>query len=152
MAFIGLSSCSKDLSPAEQFEQDTKLIEEYLQSNNNFPNFCNQINQNKKAQKTPEGVYYIVEKEGSAEKPKLTSTVTVGYKGYYLDGVSFDSNTKTSFPLYGVVAGWQIGIPKFGKGGKGILLIPSAYGYGPKGNQSIGPNTVLIFDIEVFDF
>ena len=56
MAFIGLSSCSKDLSPAEQFEQDTKLIEEYLQSNN------------KKAQKTPEGVYYIVEKEGSAEK------------------------------------------------------------------------------------
>ena len=140
VAFIGLSSCSKDLSPAEQFEQDTKLIEEYLQSNN------------KKAQKTPEGVYYIVEKEGSAEKPKLTSTVTVGYKGYYLDGVSFDSNTKTSYPLYGVVAGWQIGIPKFGKGGKGILLIPSAYGYGPKGNQSIGPNTVLIFDIEVFDF
>jgi FKBP-type peptidyl-prolyl cis-trans isomerase FkpA len=138
--FVCLISCSKDLSPAEQFEEDTKLIEEYLLANN------------KKAQKTPEGVYYIVEKEGSAEKPKLTSTVTVGYKGYYLDGGTFDSNAKTSFPLYGVVAGWQIGIPKFGKGGKGVLLIPSAYGYGPKGNQNIGPNTVLIFDIEVFDF
>lgn len=136
---LGFGSCSKDLTPAEQFEQDTKLIDDYLKANN------------KTAQKTPEGIYYIIEKEGTALKPKLTNTVTVGYKGYFLDGVSFDSNAKTSFPLYGVIQGWQIGIPKFGKGGKGTLLIPSVYGYG-SGNQTGRANAVLIFDVEVFDF
>lgn len=134
------SSCGKDeLSVAEQFDLDTKLIEEYLKANN------------KTALKTPEGIYYIVEKEGSAEKPKLTSTVTVSYKGYFLDNVIFDSSTRAVFPLYNVVQGWQIGIPKFGKGGKGTLLIPSAYGYGTR-ETSGRTSAVLVFDIEVFDF
>ncbi len=134
------SSCGKDeLSVAEQFDLDTKLIEEYLKANN------------KTALKTPEGIYYIVEKEGSVEKPKLTSSVTVSYKGYFLDNVIFDSSTRAVFPLYNVVQGWQIGIPKFGKGGKGTLLIPSAYGYGTR-ETSGRTSAVLVFDIEVFDF
>jgi FKBP-type peptidyl-prolyl cis-trans isomerase FkpA len=135
-----ISSCGKDeLSVAEQFDLDTKLIEEYLKVNN------------KKALKTPEGIYYIVEKEGTAEKPKLTSSVTVSYKGYFLDNVVFDSSNRAVFPLYSVVQGWQIGIPKFGKGGKGTILIPSAYGYGTK-ETSGRKSAVLVFDIEVFDF
>lgn len=139
LTIIGFISCSKELSPEEQFKEDTRLIEEYLKANN------------KSAQKTVEGIYYIIEKEGSAEKPKLTSTVTVGYKGYFLDNTSFDSSTKTSFPLFNVIQGWQIGIPKFGKGGKGTLLIPSVYGYGT--SSSVGrANAVLIFDVEVFEF
>lgn len=139
MLLFGMSSCSKELSPAEQFQEDTRLIDEYLKANN------------KTAQKTAEGIYYIVEKEGSAEKPKLTSTVSVGYKGYFLDNTVFDSNAKTSFKLFNVIEGWQIGIPKFGKGGKGTLLIPSIYGYGT--SSTVGrANAVLIFEVEVFDF
>lgn len=139
-AFTLLSSCGKDeLSVAEQFDVDTKLIEDYLKA------------KNKTALKTPDGIFYIVEKEGSAEKPKLTSSVSVSYKGYFLDGVVFDSSAKAVFPLYSVVQGWQIGIPKFGRGGKGTLLIPSVYGYGTK-ETSGRTSAVLIFDIEVFDF
>ncbi len=140
LAFTIFSSCGKDeLSVAEQFDLDTKLIEEYLKANN------------KTALKTPEGIFYIIEKEGTAEKPKLTSTVSCSYNGYFLDKVSFDSSSKASFPLYSVIQGWQIGIPKFGKGGKGTLLIPSVYGYGTK--ETAGrASAVLIFDIEVFSF
>ncbi|MBK8517787.1 MAG: FKBP-type peptidyl-prolyl cis-trans isomerase [Saprospiraceae bacterium] len=135
-----LASCSKsELSVADQFDVDIKLIEDYLAANG------------KTAMKTPDGIYYIIEKEGSAEKPKLTSTVSVSYKGYFLDNEVFDSSSKAAFPLYSVIQGWQIGIPKFGRGGKGTLLIPSVYGYGTQ--ETAGrKSAVLLFDIEVFDF
>ena len=133
-------SCSKDeISIEEQFIIDKKIIEDYL------------VSKNLKAEMTPDGVYFIREKEGSAEKPKITSTVTVGYKGYFLDGETFDSSTRAIFPLYTVVEGWQIGIPKFGRGGKGVLLIPSKYGYGTE-EVSGRKSAVLAFDIEVLDF
>jgi FKBP-type peptidyl-prolyl cis-trans isomerase FkpA len=135
-----LSACGKDeLSVEEQFNADIKLIEAYLSE------------KGLTAQKTPDGVYYIIETEGTADKPKITSTVTVSYLGYFLDGQAFDGSDKATFPLYAVIQGWQIGIPKFGKGGKGKLLIPSKYAYG---QNSVGgrKNAVLIFDIEVFDF
>jgi FKBP-type peptidyl-prolyl cis-trans isomerase FkpA len=138
--FLTVISCSKDITPEEQYNLDIKLIEDYLKLNNITT-----------AQKTPQGIYYTVVKEGGVDKPKLTSTVTVAYKGYFLDNVTFDSSDKFATPLYNVIQGWQIGIPKFGKGGKGTLYIPSQYGYGTgevQGRKSV----VLAFDIELIDF
>ncbi|MGB4959980.1 MAG: FKBP-type peptidyl-prolyl cis-trans isomerase [Saprospiraceae bacterium] len=134
------SSCGKDeLSLEEQTAVDKQLIEDYLKTNSLT------------AQVTGDGLYYIVDAEGSAEKPKVTSQVTVTYKGYFLDGSVFDQSEKAKFALYSVIQGWQIGIPKFGRGGKGKLLIPSRFGYG---TSEVGGRTsaVLLFDIEVFDF
>ncbi len=134
------SSCGDDtLSIEEQLKVDTGLIEDYLKS------------KNLTAQKTSDGIYYIIQTEGSVEKPKITTEVTVTYKGYFLDGTVFDSATKAKFRLYDVIQGWQIGIPKFGRGGKGTLLIPSKYGYGSReiNGRSFA---VLAFDIEVVDF
>jgi FKBP-type peptidyl-prolyl cis-trans isomerase len=133
-------TCSdKGLTVEEQQKVDIELIENYLKS------------KNLTAQKTIDGIYYIINKEGSAEKPKITSEVTVGYKGYFLDEKVFDSSAKTKFFLYNVIQGWQIGIPKFGKGGNGTLLIPSKYGYGT-GDVNGRTSAVLVFDIELFDF
>lgn len=134
-----VTGCSKSTSTEDQFATDIKLIEDYISARG--------LN----ASKTPDGIYYVIEEPGSADKPKITSQVTVTYKGYFLDGVSFDVATKAKFPLYSVIQGWQIGIPKFGKGGKGILLIPSKYGYGtsPVGGRT---SAVLAFDIELIDF
>jgi len=53
--------------------------------------------------------------------------------------------------LTNVIQGWQEGIPLFSEGGSGILLIPSALGYG---NQSIGnipANSVLIFEVTLIN-
>lgn len=136
-------SCSKDETPqfdeAKQLSIDIDLIEDYLKANNLT------------AEKTTEGIYYIVEVPGGETKPTLSNTVVVNYKGYFLDKSTFDAANNIKFGLKQVIKGWQIGIPKFGKGGRGILLIPSKYGYGSSPFASVGPNKVLIFDVELLD-
>lgn len=140
VGILGLVSCGKsDIDPQKQLDIDIKIIEDYLQKNNLT------------AEKTVHGIYYIIEKEGGVEKPKVTNRVKVNYKGYTTDGVEFDSATNATFPLSNVIQGWQIGIPKFGIDGKGKLLIPSKYGYGPSRNVLNRANVVLIFDIELLD-
>lgn len=102
------------------------------------------------------GLFYVVTKEGNGEFPTINNDVTVHYTGTFLDGNVFDSSvargTPATFPLSGVIVGWQIGIPKFSKGGAGTLIIPSDLAYGSRGNGSIPGNSVLLFDVEVLDF
>lgn len=109
-----------------------------------------------KVEKTPEGIYYMIEKDGSGKNPTIDSEVTVHYKGTLLDGSVFDSSydkgEPITFPLKGVVPGWQIGIPLLKKGGKGTLLIPSVLAYGERGaGGAIPPNSCLKFEVELLD-
>ena len=139
MPIITFSCTSDEEKVVDQFAVDIKLIDDYIKANS------------LDAIKTPQGVYYVVDTIGGAEKPLITNQVTANYKGYFLDGVVFDSGTNVVFDLFGVIPGWQIGIPKFGKGGKGKLLIPSKLGYGTS-DVNGRTNAVLIFDIELIDF
>ena len=50
-----------------------------------------------------------------------------------------------------VIPGWEEGVSKLHKGEKATLFIPSTLAYGPRGNQAIPANSVLIFDIELMD-
>jgi len=52
---------------------------------------------------TADGMYYVIDVEGSSEKPNSNSTVEVNYKGYYSDDVVFDSNNNVIFNLQGVI-------------------------------------------------
>ena len=108
------------------------------------------------AERDPSGVYYIIEQPGGDAKPGMQDQLSVHYHGTLLDGTVFDSSVERGqpieFQLGGVVKGWQIGIPKFGKGGKGSLIIPSGLAYGPRARGKIPANAVLRFDIEVVDF
>ncbi len=142
---ISISSCSKsnDEILSEIAEENEQTILDYLSDNNLT------------AEKTASGLHYIVNVQGGPERPTLTSTVEVIYRGYFVDGVEFDATPigdSSVFPLGNVIQGWQEGIQLFGKGGSGVLLIPSALGYGTTGQGSIGPNEVLIFDIDLIDF
>lgn len=134
-----ITSCSKDT-----FEDDKKSIQKYLEDNNLT------------ATGEDRGVYYIINVPGGEEKPSITSEVTVFYKGYYLDGKEFDGTqsggSPARFGLNQVIEGWQIGIRKFGKGGKGTILIPSKLGYGSNPPFGVRADAVLIFDIELVDF
>lgn len=107
--------------------------------------------------RTKSGLHYIIQEEGSAEKPTANSKVTVNYAGSLLNGQEFWStytNGKTEqHQLNRVIAGWTEGMPLVGKGGKVKLIIPSPLGYQAKGwGEVIPPNAVLIFDVEVIDF
>jgi len=130
-------------TPERVLEIDIETIENYLADNNI------------EADSTSEGIYYFFEEEGEGENPPANAMVTVKYKGYFLNGEVFDEtqgDATATFSLSGVIRGWQLGIPLFKKGGKGTILIPSALAYGPAGNSSIPPNTVLAFDIELISF
>jgi FKBP-type peptidyl-prolyl cis-trans isomerase FkpA len=135
-------ACDKNkLSPEEQLEKDIEIIKSYIADNNLA------------AESTSSGLHYVIEQPGSGASPTLSNTITIRYKGYYTNGNVFDQSQPegATFPLSNLIKGWQEGIPLFKEGGKGILLIPSALGYGPKGNSSVPGNSVLIFDIELFE-
>lgn len=130
----------------KQNETDDKLIQDYLTANHLT------------AQKTPEGIYYIIEKTGNGKHPTASDKVKVNYKGTLLDGTKFDASADhggpAEFPLTQVIKGWTNGIPVFDEGGKGKLIIPSslAYGQNPPPGSPIKPNSVLSFDIELISF
>jgi len=108
------------------------------------------------AEKTESGIYYLITDEGGRKKPTLKSKVTCHYRGYLTNGNTFDSSfdrgKPSTFPLRQVIAGWQEGIPLFGKGGKGSLFIPSRHAYVSNPPGVIPADAVLIFDIELIDF
>ena len=99
------------------------------------------------------GLYYVISTQGTGVQPNASSAVTVKYDGFLLNGTPFDSSPATgaTFNLSGVIKGWQEGLTYFKKGGKGVLLIPSALGYGSQQTGSIPPNSVLVFKIELLD-
>ena len=105
---------------------------------------------------SPEGFYYVIDKEGAGEFPQVGKDVLVHYVGTRLDGKKFDSSRDRgqpfSFPLGQgrVIKGWDKGIPLFREGSRGKLFLPSGVAYGERGaGGDIPANTPLIFDIEV---
>lgn len=103
---------------------------------------------------TKSGLQYQVLKEGNGQKPKATSRVKVNYEGRLLDGTVFDSsiarNHPVEFQLSQVITGWTEGVQTMKEGGKTRFFIPANLAYGEVGaGDSIGPNSTLIFDIEL---
>ncbi len=101
------------------------------------------------------GMYIVVENAGEPEKPTLLDDVTIFYTGKLLDGTVFDGTTTepATFPLSNLIPGWQIGIPYFGEGGKGKLVIPPGLAYGEYGSgEAVPPNATLMFEIELVTF
>lgn len=137
---FALLSCKKTTS-TEQAKIDEDNIVKYI------------ADHNLTATATGSGLYYVIDEVGTGASCTSSSTVTVKYKGYYTDGSVFDESgaSGATFGLQQVIKGWTEGIPYFKEGGKGVLLIPSALGYGADGSGSIPKNSVLIFDIELLD-
>lgn len=105
---------------------------------------------------TASGLQYEVIKEGTGKQPTAENTVTVHYTGTLINGKKFDSSVDrgepATFPLKGVIAGWTEGLQLMKIGAKYRFYIPSNLGYGDRGaGADIGPNEVLIFDVELID-
>lgn len=102
------------------------------------------------------GIQYKVITEGKGNKPSLESSVVAHYRGTLIDGTEFDSSYKrgepATFPLNGVIKGWQEVLPLMAVGSKWQVWIPSDLGYGSRGaGANIGPNETLIFEIELLE-
>ena len=101
----------------------------------------------------------LVVGKGKAASP--TSTVQVQYYGVlYKNGTYFDSSWKrgmpATFPLTGVVPGFTQGIgggkgiAPMKEGGRRIIIVPSAMGYGKAGSPpTIPANAPLVFVVDL---
>ena len=98
---------------------------------------------------TDSGLQHKTLKEGDGPSPAATDTVTVNYKGTLINGTEFDSGNGISFPLNGVIKGWTEGLQLMKVGGSTRFFIPSDLAYGPSGPPNIGPNSTLIFDVDL---
>ena len=155
VVLLALFSCKKDdegkdaFNPEEQARIDDQIIQDYLKTQpdsikNNWV-------------KDDSGLYYVILKEGNGEHPASSSIVSVYYKGWLMEtGEIFEdhSDNVAIYNLRQLIKGWQIGIPKLSKLGKGLFYIPSGLAYGPDGagGGKIPGNAVLIFEIYLADF
>jgi FKBP-type peptidyl-prolyl cis-trans isomerase FklB len=103
---------------------------------------------------TASGLQYKVITAGKGKQPKPEDTVTVNYRGTLIDGTEFDSSYKrnqpATFPVKGVIPGWTEALPLMKEGSKWMLYIPASLAYGERGaGQLIGPNSTLIFEVEL---
>ncbi len=102
---------------------------------------------------TSSGLQYKVLKEGDGDSPKETDKVEVHYHGTLIDGTVFDSSVdrgeSITFPVNGVIPGWVEALQLMKTGAKYKLFIPSDLAYGNRGQGKIGPNSTLIFEVEL---
>jgi len=103
----------------------------------------------------PSGLQYKIIKEGTGPKPTAEDTVLCHYRGTLVDNTEFDSSYKRGEPLKipvgGVIKGWTEAIQLMPVGSKWQLYIPSDLAYGERGapGSPIGPNSTLVFDVEL---
>ncbi|NPA45155.1 MAG: FKBP-type peptidyl-prolyl cis-trans isomerase [Chlorobi bacterium] len=139
IALIFFTSCKSDL------EKELDKIEDYIEEHNIT------------VEPTESGLYYIETLEGTGLQASAGDSVTVHYRGTFIDGELFDSSYDRGEPysfILGVgevIQGWDEGISYMKEGGKAQLIIPSNLAYGPYGYWSIPGYTTLIFDVELID-
>ena len=107
---------------------------------------------------TDSGLQYSVIESGDSDgvSPSPTDTVVVHYQGSLIDGTVFDSSYSrgepATFSLQGIILGWQEALQLMRPGDKWSIVLPPELGYGENGaGGAIGPNEVLLFDVELLE-
>jgi FKBP-type peptidyl-prolyl cis-trans isomerase FkpA len=150
---VGISSCLKtEDEKVYTAAEEISLREAYLDS---------LVAQGHDIDTTETGVYYVLIDEGEGEFAKAGDTLTVGYAGYYIDGVLFDSSEinsadgKMTFILEGeetrMIPGFEHAMKVLNKNAKAQFVIPSELAYGSSGYGSIPPYQTLVFVIKLYD-
>jgi FKBP-type peptidyl-prolyl cis-trans isomerase FklB len=101
----------------------------------------------------PSGLQYKILTPGSGPKPTASDSVVCNYRGSLLDHTEFDSSYKrgqpATFPVGGVIKGWTEALQLMPVGSKWQLFIPADLAYGDRGQGPIGPNSTLVFEVEL---
>lgn len=105
---------------------------------------------------TDSGLQYKVIVEGSGGyKPTEDDEVTVHYRGRFIDGTEFDSTYQRNEAYTAIVKqlvdGWAEALQLMSAGAKWELTLPAEIAYGERGSQYVGPNAVLIFEVELLE-
>jgi len=102
---------------------------------------------------TASGLQYKIIKKGTGATPTASDKVRVNYEGTLIDGTKFDSSydrkEPAEFGVTQVIKGWTEALQLMKEGSKWELYVPSnlAYGNSPRGPG--GPNSALVFEVEL---
>ena len=160
-----IQDCTKDQKTLLTQEQSQMSIREYLQKAMAEKSARNKAageaflaaNKTKPGVVTlPDGLQYLVLKEGDGPKPTATDRVKTHYHGTLIDGSVFDSSVDRgqpiTFSVSGVIKGWTEALQLMPVGSKWRLFIPADLAYGDRqSGPKIGPNSALIFDVELLE-
>jgi peptidyl-prolyl cis-trans isomerase A (cyclophilin A) len=103
------------------------------------------------------GIYQKTLKPGSGTGPAKGQTVTVSYKGMFVDGKVFDQSDFHGGPvdfqvgIGKIIPGWDKVVMQMKKGEKRMVVLPPELAYGSRGTPGgpIAPNTWLAFEVEL---
>ncbi|HTQ26767.1 MAG TPA: FKBP-type peptidyl-prolyl cis-trans isomerase [Puia sp.] len=148
--FKSMEDANKDRENefAKQREKEVKTLEDYLAAN--------KIN----VQKSPKGVYVVINTKGDGPAVDSGKQVSVRYSGKsFPDGKVFESNMtgpgneplKFVVGQHQIIEGWDDALRMFKKGGKGTLYIPAFLAYDAQMGPNHKPFENLIFDVEIVD-
>ncbi len=109
-----------------------------------------------KLQKTASGLEYIIQEKGNGAPLQKGEKVSTNYLGLLLkdgqvfDG-SYDRGGAVPFEVGGMIPGFDEGLLLLNHGAKATFFIPANLAYGDKGipNSPIGPNSDLVFYVEI---
>ncbi len=154
-----LSKSELEMSPQEANEHIqvyfSKKQEEELKANSEAGLKFLEENAKKEGVVTlPSGLQYEVLQEGEGAIPTESDRVKCHYHGTLIDGRVFDSSVERGQPaVFGVnqvIRGWVEALQLMPIGSKWRLFVPSDLAYGAQGaGDMIGPNSTLIFDVEL---
>lgn len=103
---------------------------------------------------TASGLQYEVLEEGDGPSPTRDQRVRVHYRGTLIDGTEFDASyggDPAEFMTSQLIPGFTEALLMMPEGGHYRVTIPSDIAYGPRGSGPIGPNSTLIFEIELLE-
>ncbi|MFO7728249.1 MAG: FKBP-type peptidyl-prolyl cis-trans isomerase [Desulfonatronovibrio sp.] len=164
----GLENNDPLMSEDEQMEALMALQQEFMeaqaektqqQAQQNIEEgtaFMDEFRERENVVETESGILYRVITEGEGEKPEAEDVVTVHYQGTTVDGTVFDSSIErgepATFPLNQVIPGWTEILQLMPQGSKWEVVIPPEQTYGDQeAGPQIGPNSTLIFEIELIE-
>lgn len=139
------------MSPKQQYEIEMSKLadsnkrsgEDYLAANLAKPGVVS----------LPDGVQYKVLRAGKGgRKPTDSGTIQCRYQGSLIDGMVFeksDLKKPETLKVAGLLPGLREAVKLMTAGAKWQIIVPPQLGYGAKGNRTIAPNSVLIYDIEI---
>lgn len=122
------------------------LSEENLKNANAF------LSENRNADgviETASGLQYKVMVSADGPKPSQDSTVTLSYKLNDLNGNTLDQNSNIQFNLTNTVPGFKEAVSNMSVGETIVAYVHPDLGYGAQLLDTIEPNSLLIFEIEL---
>ncbi len=106
--------------------------------------------------KTADSAMFADMVKGAGAEAVTGKKVAVNYKGWLTDGQLFDESKNGSAFVFTpgehrVILGWEEGMVGMKVGGKRLLIVPPAVGYGAEGKSPIPPNAVMVFIVELVE-